>query len=74
VAGELPDTGEPLQEIAMPRTPNDDRSDPLDPDRPQGQSDVDKQADPLNPDKVRSGDGEARDQGDQTEDNKKQQE
>lgn len=51
----------------MPRTPNDDRVDPMKPTTPQRRSDLDQQ------DTEPSG-GEARDQGDQTEDNRKQQE
>jgi hypothetical protein len=73
MAGKLADTGKPLPEIAMSRPPNDDRSDAPNPDSSQRQSD-DNHADPLNPNNERSKAGNARDQGDQTEDNKKQQE
>lgn len=58
----------------MSRTPNDDRSDALDPNSPQRQGNLDNHAGQLNPDNERANTGEARDQGDQTEDNKRQQE
>ena len=58
----------------MSRPPNDDRSDALNPYSPQHQSNLDNHADQLNPNNERSKTGEARDQGDQTEDNKRQQE
>lgn len=58
----------------MPRTPNDDRSDALNPGSPQHESNLDNHADQLNPNNERQGGGEARDQGDQTEDNRRQQE
>ena len=55
----------------MPRTPNDDRNDATIPGSPQRQTE--KRPDPPSPESEPSG-GEARDQGDQTEDNRKQQE
>lgn len=58
----------------MSRPPNDDRSDAPNPDSAQRQDKLDQRPEPLNPDNERSGTGEARDQGDQTEDNKRQQE
>lgn len=58
----------------MPRTPNDDRSDAMNRDSPQRQSNLDNRADQLNPNNERFEGGESRDQDDQTEDNKKQQE
>ena len=55
----------------MPRTPNDDHAEALDPNSPQRQGD--KRSKELNPD-TGSEAVEPRDQGDQTEDNKRQQE
>jgi hypothetical protein len=51
----------------MPRTPNDERVDPTKPTAPERRRDLDNQDD-------EPAGGEARDQGDQTEDNRKQQE
>lgn len=58
----------------MTRPPNDDRSDALNPNSPQRQSNLDNRADQLNPNNERAKAGQARDQGDQTEDNQQQQE
>ena len=58
----------------MPRTPNDDRSDAADPAGARDEASQDKAAPQRNPRDGRSQAGEPRDQGDQTEDNRKQQE
>ena len=58
----------------MTRPTSDDRRDPTNPDSTQRQDKLDKRPEPSNPDDEKSGTGEARDQGDQTEDNKRQQE
>lgn len=59
----------------MHRKPNDDGRDALAPGSPRRQGERENsRADPVRPDDERDGDGQARDQGDQTEDNKKQQE
>ncbi|MCG2591521.1 hypothetical protein LZ009_01835 [Ramlibacter sp. XY19] len=55
----------------MPRPANDDRNDATIPGSPQRPTD--QRVEPPTPEKEDSG-GEARDQGDQTEDNRKQQE
>jgi hypothetical protein len=58
----------------MTRPTSDDRSDPTNPDSAQRQDKLDKRPEPLDTDDEDSGSGQARDQGDQTEDNKRQQE
>lgn len=61
-------------ETTVPRTPQDDHADAMNPNSPQRQSNLDNHADQLNPNNERFGGDEPRDQGDQTEDNKRQQE
>lgn len=56
----------------MPRTPNDERDEALEPATPR-QGNLNNRTGPQAPDQREDG-GEARDQGDQTEDNRKQQE
>lgn len=56
----------------MPRTPNDERE--VEPETPPRQGNLNNRTGPLAPDARREDGGEARDQGDQTEDNRKQQE
>ena len=58
----------------MSRTPNDDHADALNPKSPQRQGNVDNRSRPLNPEDETGKAVEPRDQGDQTEDNKRQQE
>ena len=58
----------------MPRTPNDDHADALNPDSPQRKGNLDNHSRQLNPEDESGKTVEPRDQGDQTEDNKRQQE
>jgi hypothetical protein len=58
----------------MPRTPNDDHADALNPNSRQRQSNLDNHSRQLNPEDASKEAVEPRDQGDQTEDNRRQQE